>query len=110
MPDASMPDSGKPEPKDPYRACMRDADCDPGGLCIQTQSVPNTFTVCAPPCNIASDCPVPAGTYQATVGCFIGYCGLDCTPLLFAPLLSCPEHMACISGQFGTASCHHDDS
>ena len=57
---------------------------------------------------VDSDCPVPAGSYEARVSCLLGYCGLDCTPILFAPLLSCPTGMTCLTVPFGGALCHDD--
>lgn len=101
-------DSGPPEPLDPYRACQSDGDCDPNALCVQTPSVPEPYTVCANPCTTASDCPVPEGSYEARVSCLLNYCGLDCTPILFAPLLTCPEGMTCLTDPFGNSLCHAD--
>jgi hypothetical protein len=36
-----------------------------------------------------------------------GSCMLDCTPVLFSPLLTCPTGMSCIAPLFGTAYCHN---
>lgn len=106
-PDAQV-DAGPPEPLNPYRACQNDGECGANALCVQTASVPTAFTVCAQACTTDSDCPVPTGSYDAVVSCLLGYCGLDCTPILFAPLLSCPAGMTCVSSGFGGALCHDD--
>jgi hypothetical protein len=106
-PDAQV-DAGPPEPQNPYRACQSDGDCGANALCVQTASVPTAFTVCAPACMTDSDCPKPAGSYEAVVSCLLGYCGLDCTPILFAPLLSCPTGMTCVSNGFSGSLCHDD--
>jgi hypothetical protein len=55
-----------------------------------------------------ADCPVPDGTYEAVLACSQGGCRLDCTPLPFAPLLTCPAGMACVAPLFSPAYCHDD--
>jgi hypothetical protein len=82
-------------------------DCDPEASCLQTPGVPAS-SVCAPACVNDSDCPVPDGTYEARLGCVVGFCQLDCTPVLFAPLLTCPTGMTCIVAALGNAFCHDD--
>ena len=91
---------------DPYRGCAAASDCDSGGQCTITASFPTNVSVCAPACVDVGDCPVPAGTYEATVICDVGYCRLDCTPVLFAALLTCPGSMTCVAPLLGTAYCH----
>lgn len=97
----------EPMPPNPYRACMQNPDCDAGAACVVTPGFV-TATVCAPACIDVGDCPVPDGSYQATVRCDAGYCKIDCTPLPFAPLLTCPTGMVCIAPLFGISHCHDD--
>jgi len=99
-------DAGMPEPTDPYDNCATASDCRPGGECVITPSFPMDEVVCAPPCAQASDCPVPEGNFEAVLTCETGFCLLDCTPVLFAPLLSCPRQMTCIAPLIGQAYCH----
>lgn len=94
-------------PPDPYRPCMANTDCDTGGACVVTPGFV-TLSVCAPACVDVGDCPVPAGTYEASVVCDVGYCKVDCTPLPFAPLLTCPTGMTCVVPLFGISHCHDD--
>jgi hypothetical protein len=102
----AAPDAGVLDPRDAYRGCMTASDCDQGATCTVTQGTPDNSTVCAPACVETSDCPVPEGDYEAAASCVIGRCRLDCTPVLFAPLLSCPTDMLCVVAQFGFAFCH----
>jgi hypothetical protein len=90
-----------------YRTCTTDADCDTDAKCIITTNTPPN-AVCAPKCVNPVDCPVPEGTYAAKVVCFTGYCGLDCTPAIFQPLLTCPEGMACVAALIGQSYCYDD--
>ena len=90
----------------PYRACAAASDCDSGGQCMVTASFPTNASVCAPACVDVGDCPVPDGSYEASVICDVGFCRLDCTPVLFAALLTCPADMTCIAPLLGTAYCH----
>ena len=76
--------------------------------CSITPNFPTDATVCAPRCVDVSECPKPEGMYDATVQCVTGYCRIDCTPVLFEPLLSCPPGMACIAPLFGQSYCHDD--
>jgi len=92
-----------------YGACATEADCVPDARCLSNTIAPETFTVCAPKCLVASDCPRGGGSYDAVVRCIEGYCGLDCTPPLFAPLLKCPTNMDCIVLGAGAAFCHDAD-
>ena len=101
-------DAGMPKPVNPYSACMSASDCVPGAQCIITPSTPTNATVCAPPCVDTTDCPVPKGSYEAVMTCVTGYCQLDCTPVLFAPLLTCPTGMTCIAPLLGESYCHDD--
>jgi hypothetical protein len=105
--DGGMVDANVAPPSAAYRACMTDAECDPGSKCIVTAGAP-TASVCAPACVNTVDCPVPEGTYEAKVNCVTGYCQLDCTPVLFAPLLTCPGGMTCVIAALGSALCHDD--
>jgi hypothetical protein len=98
---------GSPPLGDPYGPCTGDPDCAPIGACSMTQSSPTNATVCAPTCTVVGDCPVPEGTYDAVLQCVEGYCRLDCTPVVFQPLLSCPAPMTCIGALFGQSYCHH---
>ena len=91
-----------------YGACMTAADCQPKAQCVITSNYPVDANVCAPACVDVGDCPVPDGTYDAVLGCVSGYCRLDCTPVLFAELLTCPSGMACIAPLLGSAYCHDD--
>lgn len=101
------PDTGPMlDPDLAYRACMSATDCDPDAQCVQTAAFPATVTVCAPACVNTTDCPVPSGMYDAVVACVTGFCRLDCTPVLFAPLLSCPTGMTCVAPPFGAAACY----
>jgi hypothetical protein len=93
---------------DPYRACTVPADCNPGDQCLVTASFPADATVCQPSCVDVGECPVPAGSYEAVLACVQGGCRLDCTPVLFGSLLSCPTGMSCIAPLFGAAYCHTD--
>lgn len=102
----AMADAGMTEPMNPYGACMTAADCVPGAQCVVTASTPTDATVCAPPCVDTGDCPVPAGSYEAVLTCVTGFCQLDCTPVLFNPLLTCPSGMTCIAPLFGESYCH----
>jgi hypothetical protein len=102
----AMADAGMPTPMNAYGACKTPADCVMGAQCIVTASTPTDATVCAPPCVDTGDCPVPPGSYQAVLTCVTGYCQLDCTPVLFDPLLSCPSGMTCIAPLFGESYCH----
>ncbi|MDH5671889.1 MAG: hypothetical protein OEZ06_07040 [Myxococcales bacterium] len=94
--------------EDPYRPCAATADCGDASECVITPGFPANASVCAPTCVDAGDCTMPAGSYDATVVCDAGYCKLDCTPVLFAPLLSCPEGMVCIAPLLGISHCHDD--
>jgi hypothetical protein len=100
--------AGSVSPDEAYRGCATAADCDPGARCTITAGFPTSSYVCAPACVDVAECPVPEGDYEATVLCQTGYCQLDCTPVLFAPLLSCPVGMSCIAPTFGVAICHDD--
>jgi hypothetical protein len=93
---------------DPYRACTVPADCDPGDQCLVTASFPANATVCEPSCVDVGECPVPDGSYEAVLSCVQGGCRLDCTPVLFGALLTCPAGMTCIAPLFGAAYCHAD--
>jgi hypothetical protein len=100
-------DAGPTQPMSTaYGACMATSDCRPGAQCIMTPSFPNNATVCAPACVDVGECPKPEGSYEATLACESGICRLNCTPVLFAPLLSCPTGMTCVAPLFGTAYCH----
>jgi hypothetical protein len=94
----------------PYSGCTTAADCTtPGAECVITMSFPANASVCAPMCVETADCPVPEGMYEAALTCVTpGYCALDCTPVLFGPLKTCPTGMTCISGAFGISYCHDD--
>jgi hypothetical protein len=111
-PDSGMPapDAGTPEPSNPYGACATASDCGAGARCIITANFPVDASVCAPACVETSDCPVPRGSYGAVLSCVTGYCQLDCTPVLFAPLLSCPSGMSCVAPLIGESYCHDDGS
>lgn len=104
MSDAGDTDAG---PSNPYGPCMADADCGPDAACVITPSFPTNASVCAPKCIDVGDCPVPPGSYQAVLECVTGYCKLNCTPVLFQPLLTCPTGMTCIA-PLGAAYCHDD--
>jgi len=95
-------------PETPYGACMNNGDCRPTAECSITPSFPTDATVCAPKCVDISDCPVPEDTYEAMVMCVAGFCRIDCTPVLFAALLTCPTGMTCIAPLFGQSYCHDD--
>jgi hypothetical protein len=99
---------GGMEPENPYGACMNNGDCQPTADCSITPNFPTDASVCAPKCMQVSECPVPEGTYEAMVQCVTGYCRIDCTPVLFEPLLSCPRGMVCINPLFGQSYCHDD--
>jgi hypothetical protein len=105
----SAGDGGTPDPLEAYRGCSTTADCDPGAACTITPGFPSSASVCTPACVDVGDCPVPEGDYEAEVACVTGGCFLDCTPVLFEPLLSCPEGMLCVSAQLGVAFCHADE-
>ena len=100
--------AGGMEPNEPYGPCMTNDDCAPIGDCTITPNYPADATVCAPRCTATSDCPVPAGMYDAVIMCVTGYCRIDCTSVAFEPLLSCPTGMTCIAPLFGTPWCHDD--
>ncbi|MEM6990026.1 MAG: hypothetical protein AAF721_06000 [Myxococcota bacterium] len=55
----------------PYHGCAIAAECD-GGTCFASSS----GAVCAPPCVLASDCPMPADGNPPVCD---GTCGLSCT-------------------------------
>jgi len=101
-------DAGVVDPLDAYRECTSAAECGAGAECIVTASFPSNASVCAPACIDIGDCPVPEGSYEAVVACVTGYCRLDCTPVLFAALLTCPTGLTCIDPLFGAATCHHE--
>jgi hypothetical protein len=106
--DAGPPDSGPPPVElPPYRGCTTAVDCDPGASCLETPGAP-AYQVCAPACVNTTDCPVPEGMYEAVTNCAVGFCKLDCTPVVFAPLLTCPTGMTCIIADLGNAFCHDD--
>jgi hypothetical protein len=90
-----------------YGGCMTAADCHAGAQCITTASFPTSATVCAPACVEVADCPKPEGSYEAVLSCVTGACRLDCTPVLFAALLTCPSGMTCVAPLLGNAYCHH---
>jgi hypothetical protein len=105
----SAGDAGTIDPLEAYRGCSTVADCEPdAAACTLTPSFPMNYSVCAPACIDTGDCPVPEGDYQAVVRCVTGICRLDCTPVLFAPLRTCPASMICIAPQLGVAFCHDD--
>lgn len=106
--DAGTPDAGPVDPLEAYRACANASECDEGAQCLMTSSFPTNASVCQPACIDIGDCPVPGGNYDAVVECATGRCRLNCTPVLFAPLLSCPTGMQCIDPLIGTAICHAD--
>lgn len=91
---------------DTYRACANNGDCAPNGACSVTPNIPNNSTVCAPRCTVVADCPVPEGMYDSVLTCVEGFCRLDCTPVVFEPLLSCPGSMICVAALFGQSYCH----
>lgn len=90
-----------------YGACMSDSDCHAGAQCIITASFPTNASVCAPACVDVGQCPKPEGSYEAVLGCVNGSCQLDCTPVLFSPLLTCPTGMTCTAPLLGTAYCNY---
>jgi hypothetical protein len=98
----------EPVPLVPYGPCMATADCGPNADCVITPGFPTSASVCASVCVDVGDCPKPAGTYDAVVTCVTGYCKIDCTPVLFAALLSCPTGMVCVAPLFGLSYCHDD--
>lgn len=98
----------EPEPVVPYGPCMATADCGSDAECVITPGFPTSASVCASACVDVGDCPKPAGTYDAVITCVTGYCKIDCTPVLFAALLSCPTGMACVAPLFGLSYCHDD--
>ena len=100
--------TGGMEPENPYGPCMGNADCRASAACTITPNFPADATVCAPKCVDTTDCPVPEGAYDAVVMCVAGYCRIDCTPVGFGALLSCPMGMTCIAPFFGTPWCHDD--
>lgn len=100
--------TGGVDPATPYGACMSNADCLAPAECSITPNYPVDATVCAPKCIDTSDCPVPEGMFVAAVQCVTGFCRIDCTPVLFEPLLSCPTGMTCIAALFGQSYCHDD--
>jgi hypothetical protein len=85
---------------------MTASDCQAGAECVVTPSFPMDEVVCAPACVQPSDCPVPDGNFEAVLTCELGFCRLDCTPVLFAPLLTCPPRMTCVAPLLGPAYCH----
>lgn len=93
----------------PYGACTDATDCVPDATCLTTTIAPDSWTVCAPKCQVTSDCPRGDGAYAAVARCNSGQCGLDCTPPFLQPLLSCPTNMDCIVLQAGAAYCHDAD-
>jgi hypothetical protein len=99
-------DAGVVAPGLAYRGCMTAADCDPGARCVITAGFPSDDSVCQPACVDVADCPVPEGDYQAVPECVTGFCRLDCTPVLFEALHTCPEGMHCIATQLSLAFCH----
>jgi hypothetical protein len=99
-------DAGTIDPALAYRGCMTAADCDPGARCVITAGFPSDDSVCQPACVDVADCPVPEGDYMAEPECVTGFCRLDCTPVLFEPLHTCPEGMQCIATQLTLAFCH----
>jgi hypothetical protein len=99
---------GGMDPENPYGPCMGNPDCRTSAECTITPSFPTQATVCAPKCVDTTDCPVPEGTYEAMVMCVTGYCRIDCTPVGFEALLTCPTGMTCIAPLFGTPWCHDD--
>jgi hypothetical protein len=88
-----------------YDGCMSANDCHPGAQCITTSSFPADQSVCAPACVDVGDCPVPEGKYEAVLTCVTSSCRLDCTPVLFAALLTCPSGMTCVAPLLGNAYC-----
>jgi hypothetical protein len=97
-------DAGMPPLADPYAACKTATDCVTGAQCLTTTDFPGS--ICAPPCAQTSDCPKPKGTYEAMLVCVTGFCQLDCTPVLFSPLLTCPIGMTCDAPLIGESYCY----
>jgi hypothetical protein len=83
-------------PSASYAACESSADCG-GDACRQTTDLLlGTLGVCAPDCQDAADCPMPAGAYDAAPACESGQCRLDCAALFPLPFpRSCPGGMVC---------------
>jgi hypothetical protein len=93
----------------PYGACKDATQCIADATCLTTTIAPDSWTVCAPKCQVTSDCPRGDGAYAAVARCNSGQCGLDCTPPFLQPLLTCPTNMDCIVVQAGAAYCHDAD-
>lgn len=89
---------GSVAPSDSYPSCQNGSDCTGNRCRMTTDLLLGSFDVCAPDCTNAGDCPVPAGSYDATPTCDTGQCRLDCTAILPLPLpRSCPGGMVCVA-------------
>ena len=98
-----------PPPGNAYGKCADASDCKVAdSLCNVVTGVPPLSEDSSgrePPCQVAGDCPMPAGSYDATATCVDGHCELDCTPP--DPLgddLRCPAGLTCTTS-LATASC-----
>lgn len=96
-------------PGNAYGKCMEDGDCKvAGSRCNVVAGLPplsEDSSGCEPPCQEVSDCPVPAGSYDATVTCVDEHCELDCTPEPLTEDRSCPAGLTCTATLLATSSC-----
>jgi hypothetical protein len=98
-----------PPPGNAYGKCTDESDCKVAdSLCNVVSGVPplsEDSSGCEPPCQVAGDCPMPAGSYDATVICVDEHCELDCAPP--DPLgddRSCPAGLTCTASLLTTTS------
>lgn len=85
---------------DAYKRCTAPADCGAGATCESAADPDDLLAMiraCAPACTDKAMCPMPAGSFAATLDCIDGHCRLDCTPPPFGADLTCPTGMRCAS-------------
>lgn len=93
--------------KPPYGACdpsSAEEDCPDAAICIETLTLIDSYTVCAPACADADECPEPAGSFGAVLECVEGRCRLNCAPEL--ETVSCPSGMVCAEDLLAGSYCH----
>jgi hypothetical protein len=83
-----------------YMRCTAATECGAGATCESTTDPDNLLAMiraCAPACTDKSTCPMPAGSFAATLDCVDAHCRLDCTSPPFGADLTCPTGMRCAS-------------
>lgn len=84
----------------PYKRCTAPAECGAGATCESTTDPDDPVAMiraCAPACTDKAMCPMPMGSFAATLECIDAHCRLDCTPPAFGADLTCPTGMRCAS-------------